>query len=159
MHSIKNNKPSKKSGFVQGYFPINECRKYQGTGPIIYRSSWERKFCLYCERNPEITAWSSESFAIRYFSPLDNKYHNYFPDYVVRLRNEDTFIVEVKPKAQLEKPTPPKRQTLKSVKSYKWLYETWIINMCKKAASEEFAKSKGWKYLLVTEDFFKVRAV
>jgi hypothetical protein len=31
--------------------------------------------------------------------------------------------------------------------------------MCKKAAAEEFAKAKGWSYLLVTEDFFKVRTV
>jgi hypothetical protein len=159
MHSIKNNKPSKKSGFIQGYFPINECKKYQGKGPIIYRSSWERKFCLYCERNPEIESWSSESFSIRYFSPIDNKYHNYFPDYVVRLRNGTVFIVEVKPKAQLQKPEPPKRKTPKSVKSFQWLYETWVTNMCKKAAAEEFAKTKGWSYLLVTEDFFKVRTV
>jgi hypothetical protein len=159
MHSIKNNKPSKKSGFIQGYFPINECKKYQGNGPIIYRSSWERKFCLYCERNPEIQTWSSESFSIRYFSPIDNKYHNYFPDYVVRLRNGTVFIVEVKPKAQLQKPEPPKRQTPKSIKSHKWLYETWVTNMCKKAAAEEFAKTKGWSYLLLTEDFFKVRTI
>jgi len=157
MQSIKNNKPSRKSGFVQGYFPLNECKKYQGKGPIIYRSSWERKFCLYCERNPEIEYWSSESFSIKYFSPLDKKYHNYFPDYVVRLRSGKTFIVEVKPKAQLVKPEPPKRKTPKSLQSFKWLYETWVINMCKKSAAEEFAKTKGWSYLLVTEDFFKVR--
>jgi hypothetical protein len=65
----------------------------------------------------------------------------------------------VKPKAQLQKPEPPKRQTPKSIKSYKWLYETWVTNMCKKAAAEEFAKTKGWSYLLVTEDFFKVRTI
>jgi len=157
MLSIKNNKPSRKSGFVQGYFPINECKKYQGKGPIIFRSSWERKFCLYCERNPEIASWSSESFSIKYFNPLDNKYHNYFPDYFVHLRNGQTYIVEVKPKAQLEKPEVPKRKTPKSIKSFKWLFETWTINMCKKAAAEEFAKAKGWQYLLVTEDFFKSR--
>lgn len=155
MHSIKNNKPSKKSGFVQGYFPINECKKYRGNGPIIYRSSWEKKFCLYCERNPEISFWSSESFSIRYFSPLDQKYHNYFPDYIVQLVNGSVIIVEIKPKAQLNKPTPPKRATPKAVKNYKWAYETWVTNMTKKAAAEEFAKIKGWKYMLVTEDFFK----
>ena len=47
--NIKNNKPRKKSKYAQGYFPINECKKYVGYGPIIYRSSWERKFCFYCE--------------------------------------------------------------------------------------------------------------
>ena len=34
--------------------------------------------------------WSSESLSIKYFNPNDNKYHTYFPDYVVRLSNGDT---------------------------------------------------------------------
>lgn len=157
METIKNNKPSRKSGFIQGYFPLNECKKYQGKGPIIYRSSWEKKFCLYCERNPEIISWSSESFSIRYFSPIDQKYHSYFPDFLVTLRSGKTFVVEVKPKSHLIKPEAPKRKTPKSINSYKWIYETWVTNMCKKASAEEFAKSKGWEYLLVTEDFFKIK--
>ena len=153
--SIKNNRPKKNSGFVQGYFPLNECKKYNGAGPIIYRSSWEKKFCIYCERNPEIIWWSSESFSLKYFNILDSKYHTYYPDFVVRLRNGKTIIVEVKPKAQLVKPEPPKKQTAKYMLSYKWIYETWITNMCKKRAADELAKSRGWEYLLVTEDFFK----
>ena len=159
MNSIKNNRPSRKSAFVQGYFPLNEATKYKGPGPIIFRSSWERKFCLYCERNPEITWWSSESFCIKYFNVLDNKYHNYFPDFIVSLRNGSTFIVEVKPKAQLKKPTPPKRATKKALESYKWAHDAFVTNMCKKQAAEEFAKTKGWQYLLVTEDFFSAKNV
>jgi len=159
MQSIKNNKPTKKSGFLQGYFPINECKKYSGQGPIIYRSSWERKFCLYCERTPEIIMWSSESLSIKYFNPNDNKYHTYFPDYVVRLSNGDTVIVEVKPKAQLQKPSLPKKQTPKSVAAFKWSYNTWVTNMCKKEAAENFAKSRNWKYMIVTEDFFKNKPI
>jgi hypothetical protein len=155
MHSIKNNKPKRNSGFVQGYFPINECKKYYGQGPIIYRSSWERKFCLYCERTPEISQWSSESISVKYFNPLDEKYHTYFPDYLVRLKNGSTFLVEVKPKVQLIKPTEPKRLTPKSIKNYKWAYNTWLTNMVKKEAAESFCKMKGWKYMIVTEDFFK----
>jgi hypothetical protein len=155
MLSIKNNKPKRNSGFVQGYFPINECKKYQGKGPIIYRSSWEKKFCLYCERHPEIKWWSSESFSLKYFNVIDNKYHTYFPDFIVHLSDGSTIIVEVKPKAQLKKPEPPKRKTPKAIKNFKWLYEMWVTNMCKKKAAEELAAAKGWKYMLVTEDFFK----
>jgi hypothetical protein len=155
MHSIKNNKPKRNSGFVQGYFPINECKKYYGQGPIIFRSSWERKFCLYCERTPEIEMWSSESISIKYFNPLDEKYHTYFPDYLVKLKDGQTFLVEVKPKSQLLKPTAPKRLTPKSIQSYKWAHNTWVTNMVKKEAAEVFANSRGWKYMLVTEDFFK----
>lgn len=156
--NIKNVKPSKKSGFIQGTIPLMECKKYQGSGPIIYRSSWEKKFCLYCERNPEIKWWSSESFSLKYFNIVDNRYHNYFPDFVVNLMDGNTIIVEIKPKAQLQKPEAPKRRTEKSMKNYKWLYDTWITNMCKKKAAEEFAQAKGWKYMLVTEDFFKINS-
>ena len=157
--SIKNIRPTKKSGFVQGYFPLNECKKYQGTGPIIYRSSWEKKFCIYCERHPEIQWWSSESFSIKYFNVLDKKYHTYYPDFLVHLNNGNTILVEVKPKAQLIKPEPPKRQTPKGIQSYKWSYETWITNMCKKQAAEELSKARGWQYLLVTEDFFRTTSI
>ena len=157
--SIKNNRPKRNSGFVQGYFPLNECKKYQGTGPIIFRSSWEKKFCIYCERHPEIKWWSSESFSLKYFNVLDNKYHNYYPDFLVHLNNGSTILVEVKPKAQLIKPEPPKRKTPKGIESYKWLYETWVTNMCKKQAAEELSKARGWQYLLVTEDFFKATPI
>jgi hypothetical protein len=64
-------------------------------------------------------------------------------------------LVEVKPKSQLIKPTQPKRLTPKSIKSYKWAYNTWLTNMIKKEAAEDFSRAKGWKYMIVTEDFFK----
>lgn len=152
--SIKNNRPSRKSGFVNGYFPLNETKKYRGIGPIIYRSSWEKKFCIYCERQPNIQWWSSESIAIKYLHALDGKYHTYYPDFLVHLTDGTTIIVEVKPKAQLIKPKPPKKITPKTMKSYKWIHDTWVTNMCKKDAAEQFAKARGWSYLLVTEDFF-----
>jgi hypothetical protein len=159
MKTIKGIKPSKKSGFVQGYFPLIECKKYQGIGPIIYRSSWERKFCIYCERNPEILSWTSENLCIEYFNVNDNQYHNYFPDFLVKLKSGDIIIVEVKPKAQLQKPSLPKINTKKSIDSYKWSYQTWITNMCKKKAAEEYASVRGWKYMIVTEDFFKTKSI
>jgi len=155
MTSIKANKPNKKSGFVQGYFPLNEAKKYQGPGPIIYRSSWEKKFCIYCERNPEIIAWSSESLSLKYFNSLDSRYHTYFPDFIVKLRDGRTVMIEVKPKAQLKKPEAPKRKTQKAIESFKWAYEAWVTNMCKKKAAEEFCKARNWEYMLVTEDFFR----
>jgi hypothetical protein len=151
---IKQLKPSKKSGFVQGYFALNECKKYLGTGPVIFRSSWERKFCLYCERNPQIIGWTSESVAIKYFNLVDNKYHTYYPDYLVKLDTGKVLLVEIKPKAQLKKPTEPKRKTPKTVAAYKWAYNTWLMNMSKHQAAVKFAESRGWEFTFVTEEFF-----
>ena len=49
--SIKKVKPTSKSGFKQGYYKPKYPQKYRGEGPIIYRSSWERKFCYWCDHN------------------------------------------------------------------------------------------------------------
>lgn len=154
--TIKNIKPTSKSGFAQGYFPLNECKKYLGEGPIIYRSSWEKKFCLYCESNPAILNWWSEPIAIKYFNPMDNNYHKYFPDYVIKLVSGETYIIEVKPKSQLQKPQEPKRKTKKAIDSYKWSYEAWYKNSLKQEAAKEYARMRHWTgFIFVTEDFFK----
>lgn len=153
--NIKNLKPSKKSGFVQGYFPINESKKYLGTGPVIYRSSWEKKFCLYCERNPDVLHWASEPISIKYFSLVDHNYHNYFPDYLIKLSNGKTILIEVKPQSQLQKPTEPKRKTIKAIESYKWSFNTYLVNLSKYRAAKEFAIARGWDFMYVTETFFE----
>ena len=153
--NIKNNKPKRNSGFSQGYFPINECQKYVGKGPIIYRSSWERKFCMYCESNPQIVQWSSEPVKIKYINSLDGREHSYFPDYYMKLDNDDEYLIEVKPSSQLQKPTPPKRKTKKAVANYKYAYEMYVTNMCKSQYEEHWCNKRGWKFLVVTESFFK----
>jgi hypothetical protein len=152
--NIKNNKPKKNSGYSQGYFPINECQKYIGPGPIIYRSSWERKFCMYCESNPQIVKWSSEPVKIKYINSLDGREHSYFPDYYMKLESGEEYLIEVKPSSQLQKPNPPKRKTKKSVANYKYAYEMYITNMCKIQFAEHWCNKRGWKFLLVTETFF-----
>ena len=64
--SIKNVKPTKNSGFNQGYFKPNNPSKYAGPTPIIYRSSWERKFMMWCDKNEKVSMWSIESLCLRY---------------------------------------------------------------------------------------------
>lgn len=152
---IKSQQPRKNSRYSQGYFDINECVKYKGHPPIIYRSSWEKKFCLYCERDDKIAWWSSESISIPYFNPLTQKTHEYFPDFIVELIDGTKWIVEVKPKHQTLKPKLPKRKTPKTVASYKNAVNTYVVNTAKFKAAIEFAKSRNAKFILITEDFFK----
>jgi len=48
------------------YTPENP-RKYKGkTENIIYRSLWERKFMVFCDKNPNVIQWSSEEIIIPY---------------------------------------------------------------------------------------------
>ena len=155
---IKSNRPNPRSQFKQGYFRIDECLKYRGQGPIIYRSSWEKKFCEYCERSPDIAWWSSESVQIRYYHPITKKVHTYFPDFLLRMTDGSTIIAEIKPKFQLVEPKPPKRRTPESVKKFARTMRDYVTNMAKAKAAKELAAKRGFRYLLVTEDFFKSSA-
>lgn len=154
-NSIKNNKPSKDSDFIQGYYELINESKYVGPKPIIYRSSWERKVSIYCDTHPEVIKWSSEPFGIKYFNILDQKYHTYYPDYYMKINRDGIikeYLVEVKPKAQLKKPKPPKRKTKKAVINFKKAYHTYIVNMCKYKATKQYAKERGLEVLLLTEE-------
>ena len=77
--SIKNLKPSSNSGFVQGYYTPENPDKYIGPTPIIYRSSWERKFCIMCDTKDNVLKWSSEPVQIKYRSTMDKREHTYIP--------------------------------------------------------------------------------
>ena len=99
-NKIKNNKPKKNSRFHQGYIPTSMCSKlFRSTKnePIIYRSGLEYQFICFCENNPKIKQWASEPISIKYNCRLDNKEHDYYPDYVIETINGDKIIVEIKP--------------------------------------------------------------
>ena len=108
------------------YIPTNP-KKYRGNpSQIIYRSLWERKLMVYCDRNEKILEWGSEEVIIPYLSPWDNKLHRYFPDFYIKVKQNSggikKFIIEVKPKYQCKPPVKnPKRKTNKwynDVKNY-----------------------------------------
>ena len=93
------------------YRPTNP-RKYVGNpNQIVYRSNLERKFMIYCDKNDNISQWASEELPIPYKSPLDNRIHRYFPDFIVKTNTNKKFIIEIKPYRQCKKPKLPKRKT------------------------------------------------
>ena len=154
--SIKNNKPSKKSAFRQGYFTPQYPNKYIGTGDIIFRSSWEHKFMVWCDTNEKILGWSSEPVEIKYMSRQDNRPHRYYPDFYFKAEQGDKtfkeFLVEIKPKAQIQKPKPPKKNSQKAIESYKFLAEAYVKNMDKYKAAKEYCKGRNWNFIVLTED-------
>ena len=66
---------------IKGKYKVKNGSKFLGTKSPIYRSMWERRFMLYCDRCESIKKWSSESIHIPYISPKDNRTHNYYPDF------------------------------------------------------------------------------
>lgn len=157
--SIKRVRPTKKSGFVQGYFTPNNPTKYVGPQPIIYRSSWERKFMMWCDKNIKVLMWSSEPIEIPYWSKLHNKQRTYYPDFYIKIEKTDGsighLIVEIKPEAQITKPTPPTTNSQKALKNYKFLAEQYVVNRDKYIAAQQWAAERGWKFAVMTEKSLK----
>jgi len=158
--SIKKVKPTSKSKFKQGYYTPKFITKYNGVMPIIYRSSWERKFCHWCDHNEDVISWMSEPFSVKYFDILTKKFRNYYPDFYIRMKRGEengvpiiqNYAIEVKPKAQLKKPKEPKRKTPKTMANYKWIYEQYVKNLCKNDALQKAGKLANFKVMLITED-------
>jgi hypothetical protein len=127
--------------------------KYQGdSSNIICRSTWERKFCIWCDTNPKILKWASEEFSIPYVSPVDGKVHRYFPDALIEYINTQgqvkKALIEIKPKKQTR---PPERRP-RVTKSYIYECKTWEVNQAKWKAAGEFALDNGIEFKILTEN-------
>ena len=135
------------------YIPTNP-KKYKGnSSQVIYRSLWERKVMVYCDRNEKVIEWGSEEVIVPYRSPWDGKMHRYFPDFYMKVEqksgNVKKFLIEVKPKSQCKSPVKnPKRKTRNWYKQVK----AWGINQAKWKSAEEYCKNKGMEFKILTED-------
>lgn len=137
----------------KGFFKPRNPSKYQGDPTnIIYRSSWEAKLMKYLDDHPDVLKWSSEEICIPYRSPIDNKIHRYFPDFIIKKKNQlgsvETIMIEVKPKSQT---IPPKIQK-KPTKKYVNEVYTWGINSAKWKAAKNYCEERKWKFLIMTEN-------
>jgi hypothetical protein len=98
---------------------------------------WERKFMKYCDSSSNVLRWSSEEVVIPYMSPLDNKPHRYFVDFLVEIKTPEgikTWLVEIKPKKQC---TEPKKKT-KVTRGYITEVKTWVVNKAKWRQQNEY---------------------
>jgi len=137
----------------KGKFHPTNRKKYRGDiNNIVYRSLWERKFMVYCDENDDITEWGSEELIVPYISPLDRKRHRYFPDFYIRTKNGDKFMIEIKPKKFTKPPTPKKRVT----KAYMHETKEWHRNQAKWKAAKSVCEELGWKFQIITEDHLKM---
>lgn len=126
--------------------------KYKGDPTnIIYRSLWERHCMVYFDQNPNILKWCSEEVIIPYKSPIDGRWHRYFPDFLIQVKtkegNIDTILIEVKPFKETKEPAKRKRIT----KNYLYEVQTFGINSAKWKAAEEFCADRKWQFMILTE--------
>jgi len=134
------------------YIPDNPSKYIGDINSILCRSLWERKFCKYLDSNKNIIRWSFEALKIPYVSPVDNKLHNYIPDFLIETRdklgNIETMVIEIKPKKQTKAPELGKKRKTT------FLQENMIykVNEAKWKSAIQFCKDQNIKFKILTEE-------
>jgi hypothetical protein len=136
--------------YANGKYTVKNPEKYMGKRTPTYRSSWEFAFMNFCDNNPAVLNWTSESVKIPYYNPVSGKNTIYVPDflivYVDANQKQHTEVVEVKPSTET---------TMESARSYRDKLSV-AINMAKWAAADSWARANNMLFRVITEyDIFK----
>ena len=152
-----NARPNKPGKYMQGYYSLQNIEKYIGDPTkIAFRSSYEKRFCFYCDLNSRVLKWGSETVTIPYIGP-DGREHRYHTDFYMEVEDENNpempkkFLVEVKPLAQTKMPEKPGKLTERKIESYKYALLEYHKNIRKWKAAKEYAESRGMQFIIVTE--------
>jgi hypothetical protein len=138
-------------GTSKGKFTPKHPEKYIGQRDPTYRSSWELSFMLFCDNNPSIENWASESIKIPYKDPISGRTTVYVPDFLIvyidKNQKKHAEVVEIKPRNQTVKEAVgknPNRQL------------EYIKNMAKWEAASAYCKRFGLKFRVINEqDIFQ----
>ncbi len=150
-------KPNNPGKYHQGKYKIQNPQKYIGDPTdIVYRSSWEYKFMVYCDMNEYVLRWGSEVFKIPYTDYVGHG-RTYIPDFYLETRNTkipdliNRYIVEIKPEQEIREPEIPKNISPKKLKQLEYQLATWQKNKYKWVHAVEWCKTRDMKFWLVTE--------
>jgi hypothetical protein len=144
---------NKMKKYYQGKFKPKNPSKYKGNPcEIYYRSSWEKKFMIFCDNNDSIIEYSSEETVIPYRCPTDGRVHRYYPDFYIKVKSKtgsiSKYLIEVKPERQVTGPVEkPKRKTA----AWKREVLAYMKNRAKWAAAENFCENRQMRFLILTE--------
>jgi hypothetical protein len=132
--------------YANGFYQLLNPGKYVGKKTPHYRSGWEHTFMRFCDNNPSILQWASESIHINYTNPFTNKATIYVPDffivYVDKSGAKRAELIEIKPSTQ---------STLESAKSTRDQAAA-VLNMYKWQAAQAWCKAQGIAFRVVTEN-------
>jgi hypothetical protein len=162
-----NNAPRQPGKYHQGlYVPQNKGKllKANEKGGVYYRSSWEKKVCIYLDMNEKVVRWGCEFIEIPYMLtevkndiPVSSR-HRYYPDFYYELKKDDgsikKVVVEIKPKSETLPPKAPKQgATRKQLETFEYGIKMWNKNLSKWQTAISYCESKGVEFVILTEDF------
>jgi hypothetical protein len=140
------------------YPHLKNPHKYTGsTKSITARSGWEINFITkFLDSRTDVIEWSSEDIIIPYIKPTDNRVHRYFPDFYMKVvdnnNNTREYILEIKPKKETTQPIIPKRKT----KNYITAVTTWLVNSAKWKYAQQYCidqkkMGRDLSFIILTE--------
>ena len=130
-----------------GKYTVKNPNKYMGDPKgVVYRSLWEKHAFKWCDNSSDIIQWGSEEVVVPYYYEADRRYHRYYIDLIIELKNGKVILVEIKPSKETKPPTGNKRTKRYINEAY-----TYVKNQNKWEAAVEFAESKGWEFQIWTE--------
>jgi hypothetical protein len=136
----------------KGFFKPHNPDRYQGDPTnIVYRSSWERKMMFWLDTNSAVEWWKNEEVSLPYFDKTRGHPGRYFPDFVVKFKNGQTIMVEIKPKAQTMMPTK-KNDSKSGMMKYMKECVTFAKNQCKWEAATKYCEERNWKFVVFNEE-------
>ena len=132
--------------YANGFYQLLNPGKYVVKKTPHYRSGWEHTFMRFCDNNPSILQWASESIHINYKNPFTNKATIYVPDffivYVDKSGAKRAELIEIKPSSQV---------AVESAKSTRDQAAA-VLNMYKWQAAQAWCKTQGITFRVVTEN-------
>lgn len=136
----------------KGRYRLTNPSKYKGDiHDVIFRSSWEHKFMKWCDFNPNIVEWGSETVIIPYRSPIDKKIHRYFVDFYIKVKDINNkvskYLIEIKPERFTKPPKIPERKTKKFIEE---VFQ-YGVNEAKWKSANEYCVDRGMQFLVLTE--------
>ena len=110
---------------------IHNLKKLKNKDSLNYRSSLEKKFIQYLENCDNFEGYLYEAIKIPYI--YKGSQRNYIPDFLVKTKNQEYILIEVKPHNQVN----------------------LLVNKLKFKATEEYLKrhNKDIKFKIITEKF------
>jgi hypothetical protein len=133
--------------YANGFYQIVNADKYVGKKVPKFRSSWEHSFMRFCDENPAILQWASESINIPYKNPFTNRNTIYVPDFMIMYLNKNgeknAELIEIKPSTQT---------TLEAAGRSARDQAAAVLNMYKWQAAQAWCSQNGIRFRVLTEN-------
>lgn len=132
--------------WAQGIYQVQHTEKYVGHRRPRYRSGWEHSFMRFCDLNPNVLQWASESIQIPYRHPLTGKLTHYVPDFLITYRDRNNTVqaelIEIKPLGQsvIQEGQRPRDRAVVAVNMAKW------------DAATKWCRKQGIRFRVINEN-------